>query len=88
MSQASIPFECPAGDDSLANGIAVELIVPDHIKQLAVIDLIERGVERIEGRIAHASATLFQLAVLAACKRELSAEILVFLYVSPEQDAL
>ena len=67
------------------NRIAVELIVPDDIKQLAIVDLIERGAERIGGGIADASAALFQRAVLAAGKSELLAEILLFLYGPAEQ---
>src|ERR1039457_4097586 len=67
------------------NRVAVKLIVPDDIKQLAIVNLIERGAERIGGGIADASATLFQRAVLAAGKSELLAEILVFLYGPAEQ---
>src|ERR1035438_1269404 len=67
------------------NRIAIELVVPDDIEQLALVNLIERRAERIGGGIAGTSATLFQRAVLAAGKSELLAEILVFLYRPAEQ---
>src|ERR1019366_1922970 len=67
------------------NRIAVELSVPDDIEQLALVNLIERGAKGIGGGVAHASAALFQRAVLAAGKDELLAEILVRLYRPAEQ---
>src|SRR5260370_32278785 len=54
--------------------ITIKLIVPDHVKELAVVYLVEGGAQRIGGRIAGTPSTLPKSAIGAAGKRELLAE--------------
>src|SRR5260370_29476769 len=54
--------------------ITIKLIAPEHVKELAVVHLVESGAQRIGGRIAGTPATLPKSAIGAAGKRELLAE--------------
>src|SRR5689334_7593724 len=53
------------------HGVAVELIVPDHIIEIAVIDLIEGGADGIVQRGADAALALVQRIAAAAGDGEL-----------------
>src|SRR5258707_12778021 len=66
-------------------GIVVKLVVPDDVKVVAVIDLIECSSDRIVGRVAGAAAAFHQRRVFAAGDDILLAEALIGLDVAPEE---
>lgn len=59
------------GRELRLQGISVELIVPNHVVEFAAVHLVERGSERIFGRVADTPVTLPKRAVGAAGNREL-----------------
>ena len=55
-------------------GVVVKLVVPDHIVEGTVINLVEGGAQRVGGGVAHAIAAQLQDVVLAAGIGKLLAE--------------
>src|ERR1700733_1438646 len=70
----------PRGSVFVGERIAVELIVPEHIIERAVVHLIESGAQRIGGGVADASAALLQGVIRAAGKHKLLAEVFISLH--------
>src|SRR5215469_3027004 len=67
------------------HGIAVKLVVPDNVEEIAVVDFREGRAHRIGGRVSDAPSALLELVVGAAGVRELLAKVSIRLDVSAER---
>src|SRR5438876_103803 len=65
-------------------GIVIELVVPNHIVKRAVVDLVERGADRIGVGVAGAGTSLLQRRLVARGIDKLLAEELIVLDVAAE----
>src|ERR1043166_9623646 len=65
-------------------GIVVELVVPQNVEVLAVVDLVEGGAERVARRVAEAELAFLQR-LLAGREHVLLAERLVLLHLAAER---
>jgi len=62
------------GSVLVVHGVPFELVVPDHVKELTVVHLIEGGPDRIVRGVARAAGASLKVVIDAAGKRELLAE--------------
>src|SRR5216683_140138 len=58
-------------------GIPVKLIVPEHVKELAVVYLVKRGPHRVRPGVANTASAFLKAVVNAAGIGELLAELFV-----------
>src|SRR5262245_55292819 len=68
--------------------IVVELVVPDHVVERAVVDLVERRADRVRDGVAGAPGPRLQGLVGAAGEGELLAPLLVALHAAAEDAGL